>query len=97
MRLNKEYYQTKLGDYHRADAMHYAQYWHGGQFSELYKLSSSGEIDEIDSLIAEIEDCEKILDTVEDDTDEEELDNYSQLDCLMGYAVALKKQEQISG
>jgi hypothetical protein len=95
MRLEREYYSTKLNEYHRADAMHYAQYWHGGQFTELYKLSSSGEVDDIQDLLSEIVDCEKLLGKLPDE-ENEELDNYSQIDCLKGYAMALAKQEGLN-
>jgi hypothetical protein len=85
MRLSKEYFSGSLGDYHRAEAMHYAQYWHGGQFTELYKLCSSGEVDSPCSLLSEIEDCKP---TAEEPSGEELCDD-GQLDCLKAYATAL--------
>lgn len=85
--LEKEYFHTSLSEYHRADAMRYAQYWHGGQFTELYKLSSSGYVDSPEALLIEVEDCYKVADFNEQDTEE-------QLDCLKGYAIKLIKQEE---
>lgn len=40
-----------------------ASWWHDGQWSELYKLSSSGKVDSASLLICEIEKCQKLAKT----------------------------------
>lgn len=95
--LEKEYYTTKENEYHRADAMYYAQYWHSGQFSELYKLSSSGYVDDPIGLLSEISDCVPQSDNgyYDDESGSGDYPDDMQLDCLKGYALALIKQEKL--
>lgn len=84
MRLQAEYFTTSDGERRTlGEAMHCASLWHGGQFTELYKLSSSGDVDDADDLLAEVKACapgpsEGLADI--------------ELDVLLGYALALVKE-----
>lgn len=53
--LDKEYLQTDFGEWHKYDAQEAAGEFHGGQTSELYKLSSSGGVDSPGGLLSEVE------------------------------------------
>lgn len=80
------------GDLEDAEGIHSVQevagWWHGGQFTELYKLSSSGTVDSVSDLKSEINSSIKTLDQ---HPASERAALKDQLNYLLDWASALEK------
>lgn len=83
------------GDWEGHSVQEVASWFHGGQFTELYKLSSSGSVDDAYGLEREVEQFVKLIaDKPEDDPmfeDTPKDDMIDQLNLLGDWAAALKK------
>jgi hypothetical protein len=94
MRLSPtEMFRTSLGEYYFDDAIDAAGYFHGGQSSELYKLSSTGTVDNAERLIAEISRCADEFDW-ESDEESSETTAADRLDVLLQFASWLEKNAE---